>query len=200
MNEFDKIAEQYGSRDELFAPSFVRVVVPNARNLLRDGLDYYVRQYTSGREQKAVWAEKNYAPVADWLADNGGKGLLLIGGCGLGKTLIATRVIPLLMLNFCAKRATICTARELAQTPDAIIAKHIIVVDDVGTESMSNIYGNKRLPFAELCDAAEHKGKLLILTSNLTADEIKERYGERVIDRLRAITKPVVFTGKSMRR
>lgn len=200
MNGFDRIAEQYSDRSELLAPDFVKIAVPNARELLRSGLDYYVRQYTNGREQNAAWTEKNYAPVADWLANNGGRGLLMIGGCGLGKTLIATHIIPLLMLKFCRKSATVCTARELAQNPDSIIGKHIIVVDDIGTESISNIYGNKRLPFAELCDAAEHKGKLIILTSNLTADEIKERYGERVIDRLRAITKPVVFTGKSMRR
>ncbi len=200
MEKFDEIAAQYRDWGEYITPDLVRTSIPDARDLLRSGLDYCVRHYTGGRENNAVWAEKNYAPVADWLTDNGGRGLLLIGGCGLGKTMIATRIIPLLLLRYCRKNATVCTARELAQDPDPIMARHIIVVDDVGTESMSNIYGNKRVPFAELCDAAERRGKLLIVTSNLTADEIKARYGERVIDRLRAITKPIVFSGKSMRK
>ncbi len=200
MTDFGEMAGRNREYMDFAAPDCVRISVPNAREMLRDGLDYYVRRYTNGREHKAVWTEKNYAPVADWLADNKGKGLLMIGSCGLGKTLIGTCIIPLLMLEYCKKRAVVCTAREIAQNPDTIIPHHVIVVDDIGTESVSNIYGNKRIPFAELCDAAERKGKLLVLTSNLTIDEIKERYGERVVDRLRAITKPVVFTGKSLRR
>ena len=43
------------------------------------------------------------------------------------------------------------------------------------------------------------KGKLLILTTNLSIDELREKYGERTVDRLRAITKTVLFTGESLR-
>ena len=78
--------------------------------------------------------------------------------------------------------------------------KHIIYIDDVGTENLSVKYGEKRLAFAELADEAEKKGKLLILTTNLTIDELREKYGERTIDRLRAITKTVLFSGISLRK
>ena len=83
---------------------------------------------------------------------------------------------------------------------DEVKQKHIIYIDDVGTENLSVKYGDKRLAFAELADEAEKKGKLLILTTNLTIDELREKYGERTIDRLRAITKTVLFSGVSLRK
>lgn len=72
--------------------------------------------------------------------------------------------------------------------------------DDIGTENLSVKYGEKRLSFAELADEAEKKGKLLILTTNLSIDELREKYGERTIDRLRAITRTVLFSGESLRK
>ena len=78
--------------------------------------------------------------------------------------------------------------------------QHVIYIDDVGTEDISNIYGNKRIPFAELVDAAEKEGKLLIISTNLDEDHLKEKYGERVVDRLRAITRKITISGKSMRK
>ena len=75
-----------------------------------------------------------------------------------------------------------------------------IYIDDIGTEEVSKVYGNVRCTFSELCDAAEQKGKLFIITTNLTANELEAKYGERTIDRLKAITKFVPFTGKSLRK
>lgn len=83
---------------------------------------------------------------------------------------------------------------------DAVKQKHIIYIDDIGTESLSVKYGEKRMTFPELVDEAEKKGKLLIITTNLSLSEIKEKYGERTLDRLRAITTPIVFKGESLRK
>jgi DNA replication protein len=65
---------------------------------------------------------------------------------------------------------------------------------------MSVKYGEKRLAFPELVDEAEKKGKLLIVTTNLSIQELKEKYGERTVDRLRAITTPILFKGESLRK
>lgn len=83
---------------------------------------------------------------------------------------------------------------------DDVKQKHIIYVDDIGTESLSVKYGEKRLAFAELADETEKKGKLLIITTNLSIDELREKYGERTIDRLKAITRTVLFSGESLRK
>lgn len=173
-------------------PSNVQISVRDAEAHLREGIRYIL-----GKD--AAWSEVNYRPVVDWLTNNSGRGLLLAGGCGLGKSVIGMRVIPLLIYWQHRKIVSIYDARQLNQKIDEILAKHIIYIDDIGVESMVNSYGNKRIPFAELCDAAEKQGKLLMLSTNLSMTELEEKYGSRTIDRLRAITTPIVFRGSSLR-
>lgn len=173
-------------------PDMVVIKIPNAEQRLRGGLNYF----TQG---KAEWSEKNYRPIVEWMEDNKGKGLLLAGGCGLGKSLIGMRILPLLINDTCKKIVNIYKAQDLNVKPDDVINKHIIYIDDIGTEGVSNIYGNKRVPFCELCDAVEQQGKLLMCSTNLTVDELTEKYGIRTVDRLRATTKYVPLTGDSLR-
>lgn len=175
----------------------VQIRIPNAEKRLRGGLQYVVRM-KSGSD--AEWNEHNYRPIVDWMTNNRGKGLLMFGGCGLGKSVIGMYILPLLIKDVHKKVVNIYNAQELNQKIDEILKLHIIYIDDIGTEDNLNSYGNKRMPFAELCDAAEKKAKLLILTTNLNIEELTQRYGDRVVDRLIATTKAVPFTGDSLRK
>lgn len=175
----------------------VQISIPNAEKRLRGGLQYVVNMKSGCN---AEWNERNYRPIVDWMTDNKGKGLLMFGGCGLGKSVIGMYILPLLIKDVHKKVVNIFSAQELNKKIDEILKLHIIYIDDIGTEDNLNSYGNKRMPFAELCDAAEKKGKLLILTTNLSIDELTQRYGDRVVDRLIATTKAVPFTGDSMRK
>ncbi len=174
-------------------PDRVNVRIAGAEHLLKAGLKYFL-----GNE--ASWQEHNYRPIVDWMTDNKGRGLLLSGGCGLGKSLIGMRILPIILNMQCGKIVSVYRSLDLCKNPDEILAKHIIYIDDVGTESVSNIYGNKRLPFSELCDLAEQKGKLLLLSTNYDVAHLRDKYGERTVDRLRAITKYVPFAGNSLRK
>lgn len=198
--DFNQIIQRFERGEDLFLADKVRIRIPNAEQRLRGGLDYFVNKYTLGEVPHAKWLEKNYRPIVDWMIDNKGKGLLITGGCGLGKTLIGKHILPLLLQDSCRKLVNIFTAQELNTKIDEILKLHIIYIDDIGTEEVSKVYGNVRCTFSELCDAAEQKGKLLIITTNLTANELEAKYGERTIDRLKAITKFVPFTGKSLRK
>ena len=175
----------------------VQINIPNAEKRLRGGLQYVVNMKSGCN---AEWNERNYRPIVDWMTDNKGKGLLMFGGCGLGKSVIGMYILPLLIKDVHKKVVNIFSAQELNKKIDEILKLHIIYIDDIGTEDNLNSYGNKRMPFAELCDAAEKKGKLLILTTNLSIDELTQRYGNRVVDRLIASTKAVPFTGDSLRK
>ena len=172
-------------------PEKVNIHISDARTHLQNGLKYFCGE-------NAKWLT-DYEPIAKWLNDNNGRGLLLMGPCGVGKSLIGMHIIPLLLNYYCRKNVSIYTAQELNSKPDEIISKHIVYIDDVGTEDVSNIYGNKRIPFAELVDAAERGGKLLIATTNLDKAHLTEKYKDRVIDRLEAITKGIIIKGNSMR-
>lgn len=175
----------------------VQISIPNAEKRLRGCLQYVVNMKSGCN---AEWNEHNYRPIVDWMTDNKGKGLLMFGGCGLGKSVIGMYILPLLIKDVHKKVVNIFSAQELNKKIDEILKLHIIYIDDIGTEDNLNSYGNKRMPFAELCDDAEKNGKLLILTTNLSIDELTERYGDRVVDRLIATTKAVPFIGDSLRK
>lgn len=199
MESIFKIIKKMQDGDYPSMPELVRVKIPNAEMRLRGGLDDWVGHFSGGRVAKAIWDEKNYRPIVDWMADNEGKGLLMTGLYGLGKSLIGIRILPPLINEVHRKVLNCCDAKDMNVRADELLRYHLLSLDDVGTEGMANNYGNKRMVFPELVDEAEKKGHLLIISTNLNVPELQQKYGDRTIDRLRAITKFVPFTGKSLR-
>lgn len=172
----------------------VQVAVPDARNVLTGALTYFLG--TGGRE--LVWLPE-YEQVAAWLSGNGGRGLFLFGNCGRGKSVLCRYVIPAILLAHMRKVVAVYDVQEMNRDIDGVLSKHIVSLDDVGTEEISVKYGEKRLAFAEVMDAAEKYGKLVIVSTNLTLEELRQRYGDRVVDRIRATMLRVAFNGKSLR-
>ncbi len=173
-------------------PDKVEIRVPNAKDVLWRGIQYF----TGGNAQ---WLPE-YDEVAAWLAGNQGRGLLCLGSCGRGKSLICAKILPVL-LNFYNRRIMpVFDAQEMNRIPDEVIKNKLMVIDDLGTENVSVKYGERRMVFPELCDAAEKQGKMIAVTTNLSLSELRDKYGERTIDRLRAVTKPVLFSGESLRK
>jgi len=177
------------------------IQMTGARERLRNGLHYYLK----GGEQ---WL-KGYDGLADWLTDNKGRGLLLLGTPGLGKTLICRRILPVFLEERGIKSAFV-TAGEMNARIGDLLKQRCVIIDGLGTEDPSpKRYGTEQKPFYDLCNAAEQDGKLLIINTGLSTtpvsdqrypDSILRRYGEAVISRLRAITKVVVLEGPDMRR
>lgn len=150
-----------------------------------------------------------YKEVISWLEDNQGKGLSLIGANGRGKSLIANYVIPLLFSVHHGKNFTRVNAQEMNDMLDQLLPKKFLIIDDIGTEGQKLEYGNRRWALFELLDNAEKNKHILILTSNLDADDIQEKYGIlsgdaknglRIRERIRATCKVVIFKGESLRK
>lgn len=151
-----------------------------------------------------------YEQVATWLKDNEGRGLICVGTCGLGKSVICMQALPFLFKRHFDIDVMAVSSTEMNKRIDELLAycdrNRVIVIDDLGEEAVS-VYG--RRPFCELVNMAERSGTLLIITTNLrtTKDKdlrrnypsIETRYGTPTLDRLRAITKVVLFQGKSLR-
>jgi len=174
-------------------PNRVFIKVADARKRLANGLRYMLAQ----QGEKPQWLPE-YELIADWLSDNKGKGLLLAGSCGRGKTLVATRILPL----FFAERHlfyNLFNSYELNSRQNEVFRCKILCIDDLGVENESIKYGERRNVFTELIDSVEKKGKLLVVTTNLTQDEIVEKYGTRTLDRLFSCCKIVTFSGRSLR-
>jgi len=169
--------------------------VPNAREITEQGLAYFI----GAEGKKAVWLQE-YDQIVEWLEDNKGLGLLLHGKCGVGKSIMGRYVIPAILLHKLRKVVTCFDVGELNNMTDVVLSKKIISIDDVGTEEISIKYGEKRLAFAELMDMVEKQSKLIIITTNLTAEQITAKYGDRIMDRIKATTKRIAFNGQSFRK
>jgi DNA replication protein DnaC len=181
-----------------------RMVLPSERVCIRmEGAGKILRaamRYFIGREgRQAVWLEE-YDRVAAWLSDSKGEGLLLCGNCGNGKSILSRLVIPAILLKYKRLVTNVYDAGEMNRRMDEALSRRVVSIDDIGTESESVEYGNRRMVFAEIVDRAEKQGNLLIVSTNLRERALIERYGDRVMDRLVSIMRIVEFNGESMRK
>lgn len=172
---------------------FIRI--PDAKTVLREALSYFLAL----EAKQMVWLPE-YDYIAHWLTDNQGRGLFMYGNCGRGKSLLTRYVLPAILLRHCRKVVSVFDIQDMNKDIDYVMTKTIISLDDIGTEEISNKYGNKRLAFAEIMDSVEKCNKLAIISTNLQADEIKQQYGDRVLDRILSTTTRVLFQGESMRK
>lgn len=173
-----------------------RFSVPNARERMEKGLQHYLGD-------RAQWLPC-YDEVANWLADNKGRGLLCIGTSGLGKTLVCEKILPVIL----GRKIKTVGADGLYDQIGELLKERAVIIDDLGKEP-SKRYGQPDTSFFKLCDAAERNGILLIITTNLSTthvtnnplyrSSIQERYGMDVISRLRATVKTVEFKGSDLR-
>jgi DNA replication protein DnaC len=174
----------------------LHIQIPNAELLIKDGLVTSV-----GKEYS--WHE-SYFEIVKWLVDNERKSLLIVGSNGTGKTLMASRILPNIIRYYYNIVPYVTSAIDLSRIADDRIdymkmrASKVMVIEDFGTESISSIYGEKRDLFSEFVDIAERESKLMILTTNISGDELKKKYGMRTYDRLRPY-KHVIINGKSNR-
>ena len=137
-----------------------------------------------------------YSQIASWMADNKGRGLLLTGNVGRGKTEIGRNSMPIVIDRYCGLIVTCVDAVELyARSKEFIDNYKPLCIDDLGTEKDAK----SRDVFERLADQMEKRSRVLIVTTNLTTGEIRERYGDRVFDRLKGNTTCIVFKGDSMR-
>ena len=136
-----------------------------------------------------------YKEVADWLSDNKGKGLFMFGHCGQGKTILAHYILPAIF-SYYVKPSKVMNYYPMVEANtkvDEVLKHHIICLDDVGVEEQYVEYGFKRNSFSEIMDAVEQKGKLVVITTNLSPEEIEARYGTRTIERIIATCRPICF-------
>lgn len=180
------------------------ISIANAKKRMEEGLKYFLK------DKPVQWLPE-YDKVAEWLNDNKGRGLLVVGAPGIGKTLICKHILPVILGNGGRKIASV-NASELHDKLEELKHERIVIIDDLGKEPRKN-YGNIDNSFYELCSHAEQTHALLIITTNLSTtpvpkehpdaalypDSIQNRYGNEVLDRLKAITKVAIFKGKSMR-
>lgn len=156
----------------------------------------------------------NYAikKAAKWLTGKHKAGLLLYGGVGNGKSTLTIAICKLidLLCNDGWNRGgiDIVTALNLANVAindsdrfNKIKESEKLIIDDLGTEPSSiKSWGNEISPVTEILYYRYDRLLFTIVTSNLNDNEIKERYGIRISDRINEMFDKVFFSGESYRK
>lgn len=147
---------------------------------------------------KLIWLEE-YDKICAWMIAPE-KGLSLIGAPGRLKSVIGTMILPVLYKSFYGLNIKPVDSYMIHEHFNELSKHPIIIIDDVGEEPPVNDFGSKHEPFSRLVDYCEKNSRVLIITSNLSSNELISRYGVRPVDRLDKLCTPVLFKGKSYRK
>lgn len=169
------------------------------------------------RVARLAWEPKETHAVkvaTKWVEGGCATDLVLRGGVGTGKSTAAAVAVKLLLEPPLPvwRPSGIALASELSKgvtvtwlRPDSLVSAvmhayddkaprlhEYIVIDDLGRET--------RADFAEaFCELLDREGHTLLITTNLTRDEMRQRYDLRILDRLNERASAFDIPGESMR-
>lgn len=138
-----------------------------------------------------------------------GKGLILTGGVGTGKTYYASCIANALMDKLHPVLVTSIgrMVREMEadyggrnEAIDALNRYALVVFDDLGVER-NTPYMNELL--YSIIDSRIRSGKPMVITTNIPVGELKQPTNidyARIYDRILSACVPIVFHGENMRR
>lgn len=161
--------------------------------------------------------------AAEWLRAPCGKvGLMMTGLYGNGKTTLMMAMCNLINWLFYSERSSqrrsirIVKAKDIAWMAidkdsrrdfERLFQEDMLAIDEVGEEPAEIVhYGMVYTPIRDLLEERYARQKLTIITTNLVQSEkkqlfqIRDHYGERVVDRLREMMKIVPFHNGSYRQ
>lgn len=200
------------------------VVTTISREKLKEAVFYWFRlgvAQQGGRAQIGQEYALILTKIAYWLHDylhnRGKRGLMLIGGVGCGKS-TAMRALRSTTNRLVELRCRhdygltrqlmmgIVSATELSddrQTDpkmfEADCRRLMLGIDDLGVEiTERHSYGDAVRPVEEvIMRRYDNLRTVTVVTTNLTINQLKDKYSARVIDRMREMFLVVSFTGTS---
>lgn len=159
--------------------------------------------------------EKQLQEMAHWLTTPSSHfGILLCGGCGNGKSTMLKAFQQLLNTLHIPKPyyegtygIRIVDAKYIAylcknnyEAYRKLINVDMLGIDDLGTEPSEVLdYGNIYTPVIDLLTKRYEEQLFTIITTNLTPQQIRGHYGDRIADRLNEMVKKIVFNNCTYR-
>lgn len=168
--------------------------------------------------------KRNIMDAAKWLCDpNKRPGLLLYGNVGTGKTTLLNAMAKVINSSCERERdgnnkfkatleewnvVTIIKAKTvISESVDPkgryniMLSTAILAIDELGVEpTESKLFGNVSEPLIDLLCERYDRQLCTIISTNMGASEITERYGRRVSDRFNEMFATVPFTSNSFRQ
>ena len=158
-----------------------------------------------GNEKLTNMAKRYVANFDDFCKD--GKGLLLYGGVGTGKTYIACMIAnalidkgyPVLVTNFARVLSTLQGTFDKQEYLDSLNQFKLLIIDDLGIERDT---GYAKEQIFNIVDSRYRSGLPMIITTNLTMQKLateSDLADKRVYDRILERCYPVEVVGESRR-
>ena len=168
--------------------------------------DNYSLDYFRGEDRERM--RQNFTRIQSYAESfsRNSDSLLLMGGTGLGKTHLSSALAKVVIdrgfdvlytsvLNMISEFEKAKFRGEQDDT-DRYFSAELLIVDDLGTELGGS--------FTESClynviDTRICKGLPTVISTNLTAAQLSERYTGRLFSRLLGVYKPLLFCGRDVR-
>ena len=170
-------------------------------------LHYYsnlpTEQYLA-MEQNLAFCRQYAAEFSPSVQNN----ILMLGNTGLGKTHLSLAVAAELLKNGYSviydSAGSMLHHLELehfgkqegSDTLELLLECDLLILDDFGTEFDTSF---TRSMIYTIINSRINAGKPMIINTNLTSNEIRERYGDRILSRLLYASKILCFYGKDIR-
>lgn len=159
-------------------------------------------------QQAALTAAREYAEGFDKHASTG-ESLLLLGKAGTGKSHLASAILQAIMPKHCGMYTTASDVIDMVRETwrrdseksqgkvlHMLSSVPLLVIDEVGVQ-----YGteSEQNTLFQILDRRYRDRKPVILMANLKPAELQALLGDRVYDRLREVSRVVLFDWESFR-
>lgn len=200
------LSELMSTAMKSYTDSKPKSIIPNEAEVISQGQEL-IRSGYQPIDQDV------FGKLCRYLAAPNGQGLFLYGKVGTGKTFFFKRMFSRLEFANTVQLSEAYKSTggringmfwyESYWICDSETDRHSLVIDDLGTEPKTNIYGTVTELLVDVIDQRyrdwQKTGVKTYFTSNLNSKELDVRYGRRATDRIAEMCAAIEFTGNSIR-
>lgn len=132
---------------------------------------------------------------------------MLAGTVGSGKTTLFNAIVSMILILHPSVRVYKKSALDLARIAQVDMDEfnrycnaEVLFIDDVGQEPIVKNFGNEISPMLELIFKRYDKQLFTIITTNLSSDQIRKIYGQRISDRFAEMFDVITYNIPSFRK